>query len=719
MCFNSIYIINLNFFRMKKLLFLLLSAAVAVSASAGITAKGLTKVSSKIKATTEAVEKKGAYTRGNFAVMNSVPMKSEKWGAKYSTKKANLQLWDFEDEAQLADWTFIDNDGDGYNWTYQNNATAEKKMTTHSGDGVMFSESFHNSETGSGGTILYPDNWMISPVVELNGQLAFYACGQDASYCEEVFGVYVCIGTPSGVSDFVQLGEDQTATSTMQEYSYDLSEYAGQQGCIAIVHHNVYDMFMLNVDDVMIGEPVPDATVPEVNVVPDVNSAFVTWTSENAVAYDLRYRPYVDTSNSPVACDLNMTDGDINSISAQLEDWLVLDIDGDDDTWGLGYANNNDDNDLCWISFSYYYDGQASHTYDPDNWLISPEVKLQGVLKFSAWGQNTTTYNDNFRVYVITEDEEYIDDNPLTDDITTATAKTEYEIDLSSFNGKMGRIAFRHYDSYDNYWVKIDDVFIGDPNAEVIYKPEWIYVEDLLTDAEYTIEGLDPETEYEVEVQAYNEIGATSYWSDPVNFTTLAETTDLYIMGEVNEQGWAADAGTLMAYDEETKVYTATVNIDGRGQEQENYFSFTTKLGANADDWATIAPYRIGAVSEGSFWVTDEQLNKELEISYQTEPNAFRILGGEYKITVSLENMNVIIEKLAGPEPEVLRGDVNRDGSVTIGDVTDLIDHLLSSDLEEGEHFSPDNANTNLDESISIGDVTALIDFLLSGAWPE
>ena len=58
---------------------------------------------------------------------------------------------------------------------------------------------------------------------------------------------------------------------------------------------------MLNVDDVMIGEPVPDATVPEVNVVPDVNSAFVTWTSENAVAYDLRYRPYVDTSLGPTS----------------------------------------------------------------------------------------------------------------------------------------------------------------------------------------------------------------------------------------------------------------------------------------------------------------------------------------------------------------------------------------------------------------------------------
>ena len=87
-------------------------------------------------------------------------------------------------------------------------------------------------------------------------------------------------------------------------------------------------------------------------------------------------------------------------------------------------------------------------------------------------------------------------------------------------------------------------------------------------------------------------------------------------------------------------------------------------------------------------------------------------------MTLDLENMKLYIEKVGG-EPEVLRGDVNRDGAVTIGDVTALIDHLLSSDLEEGEFFSPDNADTNLDETISISDVTTLIDYLLSGAWPE
>ena len=60
---------------------------------------------------------------------------------------------------------------------------------------------------------------------------------------------------------------------------------------------------------------------------------------------------------------------------------------------------------------------------------------------------------------------------------------------------------------------------------------------------------------------------------------------------------------------------------------------------------------------------------------------------------------------------DYIRGDVNGDQTVTIADVTALIDILLSGD------DAPAAADCNLDETVSIGDVTALIDYLLSGAW--
>ena len=58
--------------------------------------------------------------------------------------------------------------------------------------------------------------------------------------------------------------------------------------------------------------------------------------------------------------------------------------------------------------------------------------------------------------------------------------------------------------------------------------------------------------------------------------------------------------------------------------------------------------------------------------------------------------------------PSGILGDVNNSCSVTISDVTALIDHLLS-----GSSIIRRNADVNYDGAVNIGDVTALIDMLL------
>lgn len=63
------------------------------------------------------------------------------------------------------------------------------------------------------------------------------------------------------------------------------------------------------------------------------------------------------------------------------------------------------------------------------------------------------------------------------------------------------------------------------------------------------------------------------------------------------------------------------------------------------------------------------------------------------------------------PEPEVLRGDVNKDTEVNIADVTALIDMLLND-----ADMIPE-ADCNKDTEMNIADVTALIDYLLNGQW--
>ena len=57
---------------------------------------------------------------------------------------------------------------------------------------------------------------------------------------------------------------------------------------------------------------------------------------------------------------------------------------------------------------------------------------------------------------------------------------------------------------------------------------------------------------------------------------------------------------------------------------------------------------------------------------------------------------------------DFIPGDVNGDGEVTIGDVTDLIDVILSDNASMN-----DAADVNTDGELSIGDVTALINLIL------
>lgn len=61
-----------------------------------------------------------------------------------------------------------------------------------------------------------------------------------------------------------------------------------------------------------------------------------------------------------------------------------------------------------------------------------------------------------------------------------------------------------------------------------------------------------------------------------------------------------------------------------------------------------------------------------------------------------------------------IRGDVNRDGHVSINDVSALIDYLLTHDATG---ISLAAADCNVNSEITIADVSALIDYLLNGTW--
>jgi hypothetical protein len=182
------------------------------------------------------------------------------------------------------------------------------------------------------------------------------------------------------------------------------------------------------------------------------------------------------------------------------------------------------------------------------------------------------------------------------------------------------------------------------------------------------------------------------------------EIPNVYMLGG-DDQGWDPTSGTEFTYDAENEVYTATINFPA----EYNWFGFTTALAENNDDggWAYIEPFRFGAVAEGDYWYTGEE--DFISLTWD-EYHAIRIAGGEYNLTVDLNEMKLFIEKV---QPDFIRGDVDGDENVSIADVTTLIDFLLAG----GD--TPAAADCDLDGGVSIADVTTLIDFLLSGNWPE
>ena len=88
--------------------------------------------------------------------------------------------------------------------------------------------------------------------------------------------------------------------------------------------------------------------------------------------------------------------------------------------------------------------------------------------------------------------------------------------------------------------------------------------------------------------------------------------------------------------------------------------------------------------------------------------------AGTYNVVITFDPAADDMNKItftATPASAYEMGDVDHSGDISIGDVTALIDMLLTG----GE--VPAEANCDGQEGVSIGDVTALIDYLLNGQW--
>ena len=487
---------------------------------------------------------------------------SESYNVKYREIYGEQAVFfeDFENGIPQT-WTTIDNDGDGYNWFLY---TPETNNDGH-GNPVAFGKGCATSESYRT-TALTPDNWLITPQIDLQGTLKVWLRGQDPSWCDEHFAIYLST-TGNDVKDFkTVLVSETVAKDAYTEYIADLSAYAGQKGYIAIRHFNCTDMFRLNVDNFGIYDVdasdwttinTEEETVEITDLTPGTNYQYQIQgvCSEE----DSRFVSGIFTTlvSCPVPTDINLTDVTTNSATVTwtgysdnyevryrtpegvetfffddfesgLSQWKVVQNgEGTSSTSWHSYNPSNFQNPIPAHSGNFVAIGRswASEGYHVDNWLITPEVTLDGTLKF--WVIDDGTYHEHYDIYVSTKGNDIADfgDEPFFSPGNASSSWKEVSVDLSEFKGQKGYIALRLQD-YDKDYLIIDDFGIY---GDEIPAGEW---QTITTDeATAEITGLEPGTEYELQVRGFCDDTSTM-WSDIMTFTTVAIAVDLALLDD-------------------------------------------------------------------------------------------------------------------------------------------------------------------------------------------
>ncbi|MBO7133722.1 MAG: choice-of-anchor J domain-containing protein [Bacteroidales bacterium] len=480
---------------------------------------------------------------------------------RYSTATVTGTTLDpiFEDgfENGLGSWTIyaMGYDDPVYNWIQYDGTIVDEG--NHTGDYVAASRSWHGSNGDQS-----VDNWLVTPQMTLGDAVRFWvACNNDF---RDSYAVYVSTGSnvvtsSSSIGDFVLVKSYAEATGTWTEIPVDISAYAGQQGYVAIRHTN-YGGDHIMVDDFGVYNTIntysyegwttvsPNPTTESCQITglsaetlyavqvqancggSDGSSAWSTiyfttpdncgapqelassnitsttaalaW-ADDKESYNLRYRKvyYYEDFESSDGIPAGWTTINNSSTAGSLN-WQVMHM-----------TNHSGNNSLGSGSYIYQNSGIT-----PDNWLISPQLDLQGTLRvwLSGYPSAGDRYREHFEILLSTTGTSVSDfTTTLVGETTTTSSYVEYTADLSSYSGQ-GYIAIHHFNCSDQNYLCVDDFGLyGSEN--------WVNLSPNPTTETANLTSLTPGTTYEWQVQGINcdGSGGLTSWSATSNFTTL------------------------------------------------------------------------------------------------------------------------------------------------------------------------------------------------------
>ena len=268
-----------------------------------------------------------------------------------------------------------------------------------------------------------------------------------------------------------------------------------------------------------------------------------------------------------------------------LEGWTAIDADGDGYNWkntseaGSGLTAHGGSN---YAVYSQSYDKSAG-PLTPDNYLVSPKVKLGSTFSFFAVAQDASYPVEHFGVFVSTtgknaEDFEQVEVWDLKAVRHNAPRKVQgnwyqYIVDMSAFEGKEGYVAIRHFDCTDMFYMLVDDITFGEP-AE----PDPIIVNELVV----LPEGVEP-IEYTLVAEGYSQSSMSiektvnvAFDGADVYLQGLAYYfPDAYVKGTLNENGQVVvPTAQFVGEDNYGVEYIVALGVDGNDFTDEASFAF-------------------------------------------------------------------------------------------------------------------------------------------------
>jgi hypothetical protein len=343
----------------------------------------------------------------------------------------------------------------------------------------------------------------------------------------------------------------QYVEGTWLERAIDLSAYEGQTVYIAFRHYDCYDQFSLNLDNVKIQESIYIGDITYNVYEDDVLAASGLTTTQYALTdkvpgtynycvtavYDnvnesesvcveatvlSPYRPVTNLKAQVVVTDVNLKWGEPQSLTNNVvfeEDfesgipasWSNVDEDGDGYLWSIYSPPVTLSGTQVATSASY-----QGGVLTPNNWLVTPAITLTdgNVLKYYVNAQDDQYPREKYGVYISTDNtipgtfvslfEETMTASPGIPVSSPATgafrssgpqyvqgAWYERTIDLSAYNGQTVYIAFRHFDSRDEFRLNLDNVQILEPSSmgDITYNvyEEGTLLASGLTEKQYTV----------------------------------------------------------------------------------------------------------------------------------------------------------------------------------------------------------------------------------------